>query len=215
MSETMTWWTAFVLWLLLAVPLQWLFARMAKAGPLTALAGAVGVATGWLLLPWFGHELPFWTTGFCGTFSVPLAALLLAAIAGRVLPRPLLNRAEWRSVWTFGVVTSFLLYPSALGLGPRNFDAYALGWPWLFWGWSALLFGGVALASAVLIWRGSRFGLVLLLALLGYVWRFQESTNFWDYVQDPIYGILSMLVFLGWLGRGAWRRLKSPAPRTA
>jgi hypothetical protein len=88
-----------------------------------------------------------------------------------------------------------------LGLGPRNFDAYALGWPWLFWGQAAVLFGAVALAAAGLILRGNRFGYVLLLTLAGYASGFQESTNLWDYLVDPVYGAVALLWVLWKLGR--------------
>ena len=105
------------------------------------------------------------------------------------------------AAWIFGAVASLSLYPSALGLGPQNFDSYALGWPWLFWGQSLALFGGAGLAAASLIWRGNRFGYVLVLALLGYAVGFQESENLWDYLLDPVYGAVSLLVVLVGLTR--------------
>ena len=59
-----------------------------------------------------------------------------------------------------------------------------------------MLFGGAGLTAALLIWCGNRFGYVLLLALLGYWIGFQESKNLWDYLLDPIYGAVSLLVVL-------------------
>lgn len=195
-------WAAFVLWLLLAAGLQRVFPRWGRAALLLA-AGAV-------LIPWWGHWLPFWTSGLAANFSVTLAAILVAGVAGRVFGRPLFGRKEWTAAWSFGVASSVLLYPSALGLGPRNFDAYALGWPWLFPGQSFALIMGVALAAAALLWCGNRFGFVLLLALALYPTGFQESANFWDYIQDPVYGILSVLVLLGWLSWRVFRSRRSP-----
>jgi hypothetical protein len=192
-------WPAFVLWLLLASALQWIFARAGKVRAAVSVAAALGVAAIMVLVPWGGHWLPFWTGGLAGTFSVPLAAILMVGLAGRTVGRPLFRSSEWTAAWGFGVVASVLLYPRALGFGPRNFDAYSLGWPWLIPSQSFVLIMAVAVAAAVLIWRGNRFGFVLLLTLAAYPTGLQESANFWDYVQDPVYGILSMLVLLGWL----------------
>jgi hypothetical protein len=86
-------------------------------------------------------------------------------------------------------------------MGPQNFDAYALGWPWLFWNSSLVLFGSVAVTAAVLIWRGNRFGYVLLLTMAAYSVGFQESTNLWDYLLDPVFGAVSLLSVLWWIGR--------------
>ena len=57
------------------------------------------------------------------------------------------------------------------------------------------------MAAALLIWRGNRFGYVLVLALLGYAVGFQESENLWDYLLDPVYGAVSLLVGLAVLAR--------------
>jgi hypothetical protein len=59
-----------------------------------------------------------------------------------------------------------------------------------------VLFGGAGLAAALLLWGGNRFGYVLLLALLAYATGFQESENLWDYLLDPVYGAVSLLVVL-------------------
>ena len=57
----------------------------------------------------------------------------------------------------------------------------------------------------LLIWRGNRFGYFVFMAMLGYAARFQESDNFWDYLLDPVYGAVSLLVIL-WM---IWRRWTS------
>jgi hypothetical protein len=59
-----------------------------------------------------------------------------------------------------------------------------------------VLFGGAGLTAALLIWCGNRFAYVLLLALLAYATGFQESENLWDYLLDPVYGAVSLLVVL-------------------
>jgi hypothetical protein len=154
-----------------------------------------------ILFPWFGHGLPYWSASLSANFSVVMGALLAVGIFDRAGRARLFRARDWNAAWIFGAVASVLLYPSALGLGPQNFDSYALGWPWLFWGQSFWLFGGVSLAAAVLIGRGNRFGYVLLAALAGRVMGFQESNNLWDYLLDPVYGAVSLLVVLWMLAR--------------
>jgi hypothetical protein len=198
MKETVTLWTALVPWLLL----WWFFQRVAglRGSGGTAVAGGVALAVVWF--PWFGHPLLFWSAGLSANFSVVMVVLLALGIWDRARGGNSLRPGGWRAAWIFGAVASVLLYPSALGMGPRNFDAYALGWPWLFWGQSVLLFGGAGLTAAWLLWRGNRFGWVLLVALLAYSTGFQESDNLWDYLLDPVYGAVSLLVLV-------WSVLKS------
>lgn len=186
-------WTYLVPWLLL----WWIFQRAARlsgwAG--TSIAGLAAAAA--VFFPWFGHPLPFWSASLSANFSVIMVLLLAVGILDRAGWPGVFRAGEWKAAWIFGAAASLLLYPSALGLGPRNFDAYALGWPWLFRGQSLVLFAGAGLAAALLIWRGNCFGYVLGLALLGYAAGFQESENLWDYLLDPVYGAVSLLVVLG------------------
>lgn len=193
MKDTVALWTALVPWLLL----WWFFQRVARLRGWggTAVAGAVALAAVWF--PWFGHPLPFWSAGLSANFSVVMVVLLVLGIADRARDGDSLRSGGWRAAWIFGAVAGMLLYPSALGMGLRNFDAYALGWPWLFWGPSVLLFGGAGLTAASLLWRGNRFGWILFGALLAYSTGFQESDNLWDYLLDPVYGAVALLA-LGW-----------------
>jgi len=58
-------------------------------------------------------------------------------------------------------------------------------------------------ASGLLI-AGNRFGMILLLPLLGSLFHLQESANFWDALMDPLYGATS----LGVVSYLLWRRLR-------
>lgn len=192
MKTTVILWTYLVPLLLL----WWSFQRAAglRGWVPTLVAGAA--AAGAVLFPWFGHSLPFWSAGLSANFSVVMVLLLAVSIHDRACQGQFFRTRDWKAAWIFGAVAALLLYPSALGLGPQNFDSYALGWPWLFRGQSLVLFGGAGLTAAALIWRGNRFGYVLLVALVGYVTGFQESENLWDYLLDPVYGAVSLLVVL-------------------
>jgi hypothetical protein len=192
MTVSVVLWTTFVPWLLLV----WFVQRVLPWRGGAGLLAAAAVASVLLVIPWFGHPVPWWSASLSANFSIIMAALLVCAIAARASGRAVLAAREWNSAWIFGTVASWLLYPSALGLGPQNFDSYALGWPWLFPALSGLLLGAVGLTAALLLWRGNRFGLILLLALAGYAAGFQESANFWDYLIDPVYGAVSLLTVL-------------------
>lgn len=192
MSTSVIIWSTLVPLLLLV----WFFQRVSglRGWPGFALAAVLGLAT--LLFPWFGHAVPYWSASLTPNFSVIMAGLLIVAIAGRTTGCTIFGRGEWNTAWIFGAVASWALYPSALGLGPQNFDSYALGWPWLFHAQSGVLMGAVGLTAALLLWRGNRFGYLLLLTLIGYAAGFQESENFWDYLIDPVYGAVALLAVL-------------------
>ncbi|MFZ4482848.1 MAG: hypothetical protein ACOYOL_02570 [Chthoniobacterales bacterium] len=192
MSTTVIIWSTLAPFLLLL----WLFQRVSGLRGWSGFVLAAVLAVGALLVPWFGPPLSAWSAGLSANFSVIMAGLLFVAIAERTTGRPIFQRGEWKTAWIFGSVASWALYPSALGLGPPNFDSYALGWPWLFWGQSFVLFGAVTLTAAFLLWRGNRFGYLLLLTLAGYALGFQESDNLWDYLLDPVFGAVALLAGL-------------------
>ncbi len=187
MSTTAYWWNAAGLFLLLLWTIQrwrggwsWFFVS-------AVVAGAVG------LIPFFGHPPRYWLSGLTPNMSVPLVVLVALSVVQRAAGLRLFRRGDWAAAWIFGATASLVLYPSALGLGLRNFDTYALGWPWLAWWPSLLLFGGVAAMAALLVVRGNRFGWILVVAAAAYWLRLQESNNFWDYLLDPLYAAVSLV----------------------
>lgn len=196
MSSTAHWWNAVGLFLVVL----WLIQRW-RTGWLWFAAAGVGALI-LSLTPFYGHAPRYWLSGLTPNMSVPLLVLLVASIIRRASGRIFFRARDWRAAWIFGAVASFVLYPSALGLGLRNFDSYSLGWPWLEWLPSLALFGAVATVTGLLVWRGNRFGWVLLLAAVAYALRLQESHNLWDYLLDPLFAAVSLLA-AGWL---IWRR---------
>lgn len=154
------------------------------------------LAIGIVLIPVNGLPLGRWFIGLCANFSLPLLALIASIIGRRIFNVELLGKNGNRAAMWFGAIAGVVLYPMALGLGPV--DPYALGWrfSWLFAGTGAL--------TMLLLWRGNRFGLVLLAAIITYHLGLLESENYWDYLVDPIYFLISLTI-------GSWqifRRIK-------
>jgi hypothetical protein len=141
---------------------------------------AVLVAAGVIaLLPPGWVPLARWVIGLNANFSVPLTALLLDWVWGRMTGTRLLGDRDRLAAGVFGLAAGVLLYPMALGIG--GFDPYSLGW-----GFSPL-FVLVFAVTAGLLYFGSRFGVVLVAAILAYDLGLLESPNLWDYVVDPFY----------------------------
>lgn len=200
MSTSAFFWNAAGLFLIFL----WVFQRMLFGGRrfIFAVLGAAALS----LVPFFGHVPRYWLSGMTPNISVPLIVVLLASIASCAGWGTWFRSREWRAAWIFGAIASLVLYPSAMGLGLSNFDSYSLGWPWLEWNRSLLLFGGVAVTAGFLVWRGNRFGWVLVLAAVVYLLRIQESWNFWEGLLDPLYGVASLCGVMVLIVRGSVRR---------
>jgi hypothetical protein len=177
---------------LLAV--MWCLVRIAmslrvglRGWTLLAVACAIAIVT--LLVPVHGLTIARWVAGLNANFSVLLTGLLVVSIWERVSEQPLFSQREWNTAWGFGAIGGLALYPMALGLG--SFDPYEWGWPF------SPLFIVVGVTTAWLLWRQNRFGILLLAAAAAFQLQLLESTNYWDYLLDPIYSLVS----LGWCAR--------------
>jgi hypothetical protein len=168
---------------------------------LTGLAERLGrrpsPKVGWILLalcvivlglPWGNGSLARRLAGFVPGFSIPFTVYLLAE-AARTLQLPtLLRPQDLPAFWWSGAATGLVLYPAALGWGP--WDPY--GWGWQF----SPLFAATGLLGAGLIFRGQRLGWVLLVAIAAWQLRLLESPNYWDYLVDPLYFGLSLILLV-------------------
>jgi hypothetical protein len=146
------------------------------------------LAAGSLALPAWGFTVAQWVRGIEPNFSITFTVLLGSSVWDAEFPRKLFAARDYFTGWVFGVVGSVALYPFALGLGKS--DPYELGWSF------SPLFVASAALSGLLIWKQNRFGLALLLAIVAYHLRLLESTNYWDYLLDPVYFLVAMLVLL-------------------
>jgi hypothetical protein len=89
-----------------------------------------------------------------------------------------------------GALAALILYP--MGLGLTRFDPYS-------WGWGCWLPIALGLAATMLLLLDNRFGIILILPLLGSLLQVQESTNLWNALVDPFYGggsLIAVMVFL-------------------
>ena len=162
---------------------------------LLAVTGAIAVVV--LLLPVQGLVIARWVAGLNANFSIPLTVILAVIVWERVFERSLLAEREWTTAWSFGAIGGLALYPMALGLG--SFDPYE-------WGWSfSPLFVVIGALTVLLIWKQNRFGVLLVLAAVAFQLHLLESTNYWDYLLDPIYSLVSIV----WLAGGFVTSMRS------
>ena len=129
--------------------------------------------------------------------SIPMTAILAVIVWEQISERSLFSEREWTTAWSFGAIGGLALYPMALGLG--SFDPYEWGWRF------SLLFVAIGALTAWLIWKQNRFGFLLLLAVVAFQLRLLESTNYWDYLLDPVYSLVS----IAWLAGGLMASMRS------
>ena len=187
-------WLALV-WCLLRLA-TWMRLELRRWQLLT-LAGAI--ATVMLLVPVQGLATARWVAGLNANFSGPLTGMLAAAVWQRGLGRQMFAERDWIAGWSFGAVGSLTLYPLALGVS--GFDPYEWGWRF------SPLFVIVAALSSWLIWKKNRLGILLLVAVAAFHLRLLESGNYWDYLLDPFYGLVSLgaVIRRGLIGRSRLR----------
>ena len=182
---------------LMAIAALWLIllwcARVKPGRSTPILAAAIGVATvGLLFIPIGG--LPLWSRifGFFANPSLPLVGIVCAALWRRLFGVPVLTRTDWTTLWFFGAIggTALYLHPMMLG----GVDLY-------YWGWdrsvTVITFASIAV---FLLARGQRVGVLMLVALVAYGLNALESQNSWDYIMDPIYWLISIVVVAVRLG---------------
>ncbi len=115
--------------------------------------------------------------------SIPFFGLVIILIVEKIFHRKIFSPRDWKIASVFGMIASLVLYPSALGL--THIDTYT-------WGWAPhRLLVAVTLITILLLWKKNRFGIVLLLALAAFAFQMKASNNFWDYLIDPVYGLMA------------------------
>ena len=144
------------------------------------------IVAGLLFCPVGGFSLIYWSASLMSCFSIPLIGLLLVLIVERLFSCTLFSPQDWKASWIVGGLGSLVLYPAALGLG--RIDPYS-------WGWGlGSFFIVIACLTLVLLLARNRFAILLLVAMASFDFQLQESTNLWDYLIDPIYAIVALVM---------------------
>ena len=197
--------SAFTPWLALVLCLEFGAVHCGvKASDMRRLLVLGLIALGVLAVPIKGIPIARWVASISANFGIPFTGLLAVTVWERAFAKKIFSARDWFASWMFGVVGGLVLYPLALGLG--KFDTYK-------WGWSfSPLFAGIAVLTGLLVWKQIRFGILLLLAIIAYHLRLLESTNYWDYLLDPVYCLISILGLSYLLARGCCRR-RQPTQR--
>lgn len=168
--------------------------------------GAVVVAAGILIFPIVNFSAARWIALLEPNPSITLTALLAIALFARCGGPQLFREQDWRAAWIFGSIAALILYP--MGLGLTSIDSYACGW-------QKIVPVATTVVATVLLLCGNRFGIVLLLTLLGMIVHPMESTNLWDSLMDPFYGGVALIltsislykIFTGHSGRARRKAL--------
>jgi len=149
----------------------------------TSIIGIISLLV--CIAPVGGMPLARWLISLNANFSIPLTAVLFAGVWEKAGGKVLFDRKTLSGFWLFGIVMGILLYPMALGLGV--YDPYSLGWKF------SLLFVVMMVLTIFLLLKRNPLGIVLMLCILAYHLRVLESVNFWDYLIDPFFVIISCL----------------------
>ncbi len=139
-------------------------------------------------LPPMGPFVAKWIESLMKNMSIPLLGILFLRLIEEIFSCTLLNSKDWRAIWFSGASFSLFLYPAALGLGPL--DPYSWGWGY------GSFFIAIALLTAILLITKNRFSILLLLTIACFEVQLEPSKNFWDYLLDPIYGTLALMMSL-------------------
>jgi len=182
--------------LLLAPPI-----RRLKSAHIGLLMGATAIVVAAPIGP---LPLAAYARGLFGDLSVTTNVLLVIGIFQHLSGRRLVERREETAICRLVAVTALVFYPLALGFGP--FDPYRLGYgsPWFLTGLLLLALGA---------WAG-RFHLIsvcIALAVMAHAIAWNESTNLWDYLLDPLVSLYAIFVVLS----GALRAVAHPGGRNA
>ncbi len=174
---------ALLLWSVLVWTAELTVTRGARAGlPLTASLGAIALSG--TAFPLGDFTLWRWLMSVHANPSVLFVGFLAAYVGSRLAGRPWLTVADRLTAYLIAFVVGGVLYGSATGyLRP---DLYAWAWEseWVVVGTGAL--------AAVLIVRGNRIGILLVVALAAHGVDLIESDNVWDYLIDPFFWFLSV-----------------------
>jgi len=138
-------------------------------------------------VPVAGVSLSAVLRGLFAGLSLVTVVVLAALFIARTGRCALFRDGERLVLAVLAALTSVLFYPAALGL--TAVDPYS-------WGYGAPALPLIVGALAVLAWVTDFrvVALALVVALVGWLLKVLASPNLWDYLIDPLFALLALLV---------------------
>jgi len=140
--------------------------------------------------------------GYSGDLSITTNALLVMVIFSHLSGRRPVDRKQKFAIHGLIAVAALVFYPLALGVGP--FDPYRLGYgsPWF-------LAGLLLLSLCAWAVRFHLISVCIALSVVAHSLAWNESTNLWDYLLDPLVSIYALVAVLA----GGLRNTTHPGGR--
>ena len=179
--------SSFLVW---AALLAFLFQLKKRPIRVRILVAAVALISG--LIPLSGLPIPLYLRAGIGDLSIVtqllLSIYLINSFAG--IDSTPARKTAYQQLCIFILVTAAWFYPTSLGL--TYFDPYRFGYitdpmHWLALGYFFL--GALTLLLLQSLWTSS----ILCIATISFCFGSLESTNYWDYMIDPIVTIGSII----------------------
>lgn len=137
-------------------------------------------------LPVNGLPVSAWVRGAIDDLSIMSMMLLALNCFSHYSQRTLIQGAERKALTGLVVMAALILYPASLGMSMTD--------PWQ-WGfeprWMIIMVGVLAVTSCLLGWWS--MAMLLSMSTLAFTMQLKESTNFWDYLLDPLLVIVTMV----------------------
>lgn len=165
----------------------WLGMRLRGRGCSRGVNLGFGIAAVLILfLPVSGVRLWSVAFSFCPNPSLPLLGMVCAGLWQRLFGVVVFRPADWRTTWRFGAIAGCALYLHPMVFG--SLDLYYWGWDRVGAAWA------LAALAVIFLAAGNRLGVLLLAALIAFALDALESANCWDYVIDPFYWMIGVVV---------------------
>lgn len=160
-----------------------------------------------LFIPIKGVPMLYYLRGALGEFSTTTLIWAVAALIGQLRGQPIIEQRQRLVILPGFAVFALVFYPAALGL--TEIDPYAWGY------FSTPFLIGLGLLSCVALALGLHWAVFMLCgglvaASLGVL----PSTNAWDYLIDPAFGVYALLVTIFEVTRKTHARLAKAALST-